>query len=279
VGRLRAGAGPAGVLGAALVAWGLAEPLRLVIRREELAVPHWPDALDGLTVALVADLHAGGLHARPKRIRKMAEQIAAERPDLVLLLGDYVDFDLLTTRRLPFTDVAAALAPLGAAPLGRVAVLGNHDWKHGGGPMRRALAQHGITVLENEAVRVGEGERALWLAGLADMRMRAPDITAALAEVPDGAPVIALSHDPDLFALVPPRVSLTVSGHTHGGQIRLPGLTRFFLPSREGMRYRHGLIRERGRMLWITAGIGEAGVPMRFRQPREAVLLTLRPSR
>lgn len=277
MGRLRAGARPAGALAAALLAWGLAEPLRLVIRREELAVPHWPAALDGLTIALVADLHAGGLHARPARIRRMCEQIAAARPDLVLLLGDYVDFDLLTTRRLPFADVAAALAPLGSAPLGRVAVLGNHDWRHGGKEMRRTLAHHGITVLENQAVRVGDGERELWLAGLADMRMRTPDITAALADVPAGKPVLVLTHDPDLFALVPPRVSLTVAGHTHGGQIRIPGLTRFLIPSREGMRYRYGLVRERGRAMWVTAGMGEAGVPMRFRQPREAVLLTLRP--
>lgn len=276
MGGLRTGAGAAGALFAGLLAWGLAEPLLLVIRREELAVPHWPPALDGLTVALVADLHAGGLHARPARIRRMAERIAAAQPDLVLLLGDYVDFDLVSTRRLPFADVAAALAPLGAAPLGRVAVLGNHDWKHGGGDIRRSLARHGITVLENESVRVGAGERALWLAGLADMRTRAPDIDAALADVPEGAPVIVLAHDPDLFPRVPDRVSLTVAGHTHGGQIRLPGLTRFFVPSREGMRYLHGLVRDDGRLLWVTAGLGEAGIPMRLRRPREAVLLTLR---
>ena len=73
MGRLRALA-PAGGLAAFLLAWGLLEPLRLVIDRHELAVPHWPEALDGLTIALVADLHAGGLHARPKRIRRMAEQ-------------------------------------------------------------------------------------------------------------------------------------------------------------------------------------------------------------
>lgn len=275
MGRLRRGAA-AGALVAGLATWGLAEPLRLVIRREELTLPHWPAALDGLTVALVADLHAGGLHARPKRIRRMAERIAAEEPDLVLLLGDYVDFDLLGARRLPVADVAAALAPLGAAPLGRIAVLGNHDWKHGGAGIRQTLAQHGVTVLENEAVQVGDGARALWLAGLADMRTRVPDITRTLRDIPEGAPVIALTHDPDLFSRIPPHVSLTVAGHTHGGQILVPGLTELFIPSREGNRYARGLIREDGRLMWITPGLGEAGIPMRFRQPREAVLLTLR---
>jgi uncharacterized protein len=150
-------------------------------------------------------------------------------------------------------------------------VLGNHDWKRGGDAIWRELEAAGITVLENRAVERG----ALWVAGLADMRMRRPDVEAALAEVPDGEPVILLSHDPDQFPRVPDRVALTVAGHTHGGQVAIPLLRRPAIPSFYGERYASGHVVEGGRHLYVSSGLGTSGLPLRALAPPEIVVLEL----
>jgi predicted MPP superfamily phosphohydrolase len=126
-------------------------------------------------------------------------------------------------------------------------------------------------VLENEALRAGD----VWLAGVEDTRHRSPDVEEALGAVPDGAPVILLSHDPDLFPKVPDRVALTVSGHLHGGQVGVPLVRRRFIPSRFGERYARGHVVEDGRHLYVTAGFGTTGWPVRLLAPPEVVILRL----
>src|SRR5919199_1094368 len=164
----------------------------------------------------------------------------------------------------------AALDRLGAlrAPLGVVAVLGNHDWRHDGPRVRAALRNAGIPVLENDAMSAGA---ELWVAGVEDSRHRRPDVGRALRDVPDGAPVILMAHDPDLFPQVPARVALTVSGHLHGGHVGVPLVRRPFLPSRFGERYARGHKVEGGRHLYVTSGIGTTGWPVRLLAPPEIV--------
>jgi uncharacterized protein len=273
--RAGAGAGAGALALAGLGAWaGWIEPRRLVLRRRTLRLDPWPVAVDGLRVAVLADLHAGGPHMRLAHVERIARRLAAERPDLALLLGDFVDTDVLGGERLDPHAVAGALRAL-RPPLGAFAVLGNHDWVHEGGAVATALGAAGIRVLEDEAVQAG----GVWLAGLADTRRRAPDVPATLAGVPDGAPLLVLAHDPDLFPQIPARASLTLSGHTHGGQVNVPGLRRWFIPSRFGARYAYGVIEEEGRRLLVTGGAGEAGLPVRLGRPSEALLLTLRAAR
>lgn len=264
----------AGALAAAgLAGWGLwIEPRRLVVRREELRLPRWPDALDGLRVAVVSDLHAGVPHVGLDRVGEVVAAVNAPSPDLVCLVGDYLDAGALFTRPAAPRAVADLLGAL-RAPLGVVAVLGNHDWKRSGPRMAGALEAAGIPVLENDARCVGRG---LWVAGLSDYRSRAPSFRAALATVPEDAPVIALSHDPDVFPRAPTRVALTVSGHLHGGQVRLPGVGAARVPSRYGVRYLAGPVVEGGRHLYVTTGVGTSGLPVRFRRPPEVALLSLR---
>jgi predicted MPP superfamily phosphohydrolase len=127
-------------------------------------------------------------------------------------------------------------------------------------------------VLEDRAVERG----GLWIVGLGDLRYRAPDIRRALEDVPPHAPTILLSHDPDVFPRIPPSVSLTLSGHTHGGQVAIPLLRRPLLPSRYGERYARGHIVEEGRHLYVTHGVGTSGLPIRFLAPPEVLVLTLR---
>jgi predicted MPP superfamily phosphohydrolase len=259
---------------AALGAWSAwIEPRRLVVRRRELAPAHWPRELDGLRVGLLTDLHAGVPHVGLGAVERAAETLAAERPDLVCLLGDFVDRRSTFARPVDARALMARLAPLRAAPRGVVAVLGNHDWYAGAREIADALEEVGATVLEDSALPVGGG---LWVAGVGDYRIRGARVDRALMPVPEDAPVLLLSHDPDAFPDVPERVSLTLAGHTHGGQVRIPGLRRPFVPSQYGERYLHGHVVEGGRHLFLTSGIGTSGLPVRFLRPPEVVILTLR---
>jgi uncharacterized protein len=162
------------------------------------------------------------------------------------------------------------------APLGVYAVLGNHDWWFDGPRVTRAFEGVGIRVLENDAARVERNGRSLWLAGLADLWTRKPDVSRALTGVTDDGPVIVFTHNPDLFPQVPPRAALTLAGHTHGGQVCLPLLGRPVVPSEFGQRYADGHVVEGGRHLFVSSGVGTSIIPVRFRVPPEVVILTLR---
>ena len=218
---------------------GWVEPRRLVVRDMRLALPRWPAALAGLRVGVLTDLHAGVLHAGEDAIARWVERMNAEAPDLVLLGGDFTDAHWLFGRRLSPERIAERLAAL-EAPLGRVAVLGNHDWKAFGLHMWTALAGAGIPVLENDAIAFDAPGGRLHVAGLADVRYRRPNVARALAGLPANEPVIALAHDPDVFPFVPARVALTVSGHTHGGQVAIPLRAQAVraLPPRRALRPR-----------------------------------------
>jgi predicted MPP superfamily phosphohydrolase len=244
-----------------------------VVRREERTLPRWPAALDGLRVGVLSDLHAGMPHVGLDAVARAADALAAEEPELVCLLGDFIDRRAVFARPVAAPAVIARLEPLLAAPRGVFAVLGNHDWYAGARQIADALEDLGVTVLEDSAAPVGDG---LWVAGVGDYRVRGARVDRALMPVPDDAPVLLLSHDPDAFPAVPERVSLTLSGHTHGGQVAIPGLRRPFVPSRYGERYVHGRVVEAGRHLEVSSGIGTSGLPVRLLRPPEVVKLTLR---
>jgi predicted MPP superfamily phosphohydrolase len=270
--RLAALAASTACLAATAIAWRALwrEPRSGRVRERRLALPRWPAGLDGLRVALVSDLHTGTPHVDEERLDRLVGAVNDEDPDLVLLLGDFIDPEVPFGSAVAPEAVAAALGGL-RARLGVVAVLGNHDWRHDGERVAAALEGAGIPCLENSARDLGP----LWVAGVADVRMRRADVGRALEAVPDDAPVILLSHDPDAFTRVPERVALTVSGHTHGGQVAVPGLRRRFIPSRFGERYARGHITEGGRHLYVTAGVGTTGLPVRLFAPPEVVVLRL----
>ena len=257
--------------GAALAWAGIVEPRRLVTVRRTLELPRWPAALNGTRLGLLSDIHAGAPYASLKAIARAVERLNAEAPDATLLLGDYIDAHPLWGGRIAPDAIARELGKL-RAPLGTFAVLGNHDWKQAGDEMWRALTAAGIEVLENRAARAG----SFHVAGLADLRVRRPDLPAALAGVPPGAPVILLAHDPDVFPFVPDRVALTLSGHLHGGQVAVPVLRRPAIPSRYGERYARGHVVEEDRHLYVSSGLGTSGLPLRLFVPPEVVVLELR---
>lgn len=273
---LTAAAGLAALAAAGVGAYALlVEPRRVRVRRIELRLERWPRVYDGFRLALVSDLHAGTPHIGVEEVERVAELVNREAPDLVALLGDFLDDHAAFAEYVEPEKVARALATI-RAPLGRVAVLGNHDWRTDGHGVLTAFRAAGLVVLENEALELRSARLPLWVAGLADATERSPDVGAALAGVPDEAALIVLSHDPDVFPHIPPRVALTVAGHTHGGQVDVPVLRRRVIPSRFGDRYDEGHVVEGGRHLFVTRGVGTSAWPIRFRVPPEVVVLTLR---
>jgi uncharacterized protein len=271
-----AGAPLIGAAALALTAWaGWIEPRRLVVRDVELAPPRWPQALDGMRAGVLSDVHAGVPHMPLAKIARAVDALNARAPDVHLLLGDFLDASQAWRRRLAPEVVAKELARL-RAPLGTLAVIGNHDWRNSGDRIWRALEAEGVTVLEDRAVEIANG---LWVAGLGDLRHRRPNVAVALREIPEDAPAIVLTHDPDMFPEVPERVSLTLAGHLHGGQVAIPVLRRPMMPSFYGERYARGHIVEHGRHLFVSSGLGTSGLPVRFLAPPEVLIVTLRSER
>jgi len=138
--------------------------------------------------------------------------------------------------------------------------------------VRHALESIGVTVLENQATEVNFGRCRLWLVGIGDLWEGHPDVRRAFSAIDDDAPVLAITHNPDIFPELPARASLVIAGHTHGGQVNL-------LPGQPSVRFGHyiaGPIVDQGRQLFVTPGIGTSILPFRFRVPPEISRLTLR---
>ena len=270
--------------------WGLGRAVHEAVWRIEPV--GWPRS-QRLRIVMLADLHAGMPQMGPDRIAGIVAQANRLRADLTVLLGDYRADYPFQGAAVPIEAVAPILSHL-SAPLGVWAVQGNHDWRddiwasrNRTGPTRTqtALQASGLPVLENRAVRLTvPGGAAFWLAGLGSQgaftkKMRAGiqgahDLPATLAQVTDGAPVILLAHEPDIFAALPDRACLTLSGHTHGGQITLFGRP-LVVPSAYGRRYAYGHVREGSRDLVVSGGLGCSGLPLRFGRPPEITVVDL----
>jgi hypothetical protein len=258
-----------------LAGWGFwLEPAGLRNEDHRLVLDAWPATCDGLRVAVLADLHTGSPWNDLAKLAEIVDLTNRARPDLILLAGDFVIHDVVGGRFVAPEASAAALAEL-SAPLGVFAVLGNHDWWLDGPRVQRALESAGITVLEDTATRVAAGRCSFWLAGISDYWERPHDVQRALAEVPATASVIAFSHNPDVFPEVPERVAITFAGHTHGGQVYLPGIGRPIVPSKHGERFAIGHVVEDGRHLFVSSGLGTSILPVRFLVPPEISVVEL----
>lgn len=258
------------VLAVVLLVWAtVVEPSRLVLHTDTVTVPGWAGA--PLRVVLISDLHVGAPFSDVEKVRRVADLAAAQRPDLVLLLGDFVG---------PETPGGKEIAPplwtplLGAipAPLGVHAVLGNHDWWNDEVEIAAALEAAGVSVLENAALPLRSGADTFWLVGVGDDFTGHDRVAEAFARVPAAATTLAMSHGPAVTDSLDGRASLVVAGHTHGGQIFLPFVTQRLL----NLRWLRGAYEVDGRPLYVTSGVGNSVLPIRFGVPPELVLLTVR---
>jgi predicted MPP superfamily phosphohydrolase len=251
------------------------EPSRLQVNHYELEIPKWPAALSGTRVAFLSDLHIGSPFWDIPRLEQVVRRVNAEEPDLVLLGGDYSINDIVGGKFVAIEPIAAELGRL-RARLGVFAVLGNHDWWNDGARTRAALEANGIRVLDDQAARIDAVGGSFCLLGMTDQVVRTRSAAQSLALALPGLPLLALVHEPDIFSQMDERAALTLAGHTHGGQVRLPLLGRPIVPSSFGQRYAAGHIVEKGRHLFVTTGLGTSILPIRFGVPPEVALLTLR---
>ncbi|GJE40328.1 metallophosphoesterase [Methylobacterium persicinum] len=276
-----------GVVGATGVYAFDIEPLhRLIVTRYAPDLPGWKDG-PALRIAVLADFHVCEPFMPFDRVAEIVETTNALKPDLILMLGDYPAGEV-AWRKLPLAEFAK-LADTLRAPLGTYSILGNHDWwddEHtqvslGGTPqVRRLLEARGIPVLQNDALRLTKDGKPFWIAGLGDQepfkgRMEGmDDLPGTLAKLTDEAPTILMAHEPHIFPQVPDRVALTLSGHTHGGQVRLfgrsPAIRRI---AGHDLSYGHCTIG--GRHLIVSGGFGVSRLPVRFGVPPEIVMVEL----
>jgi predicted MPP superfamily phosphohydrolase len=241
-----------------------------VVRTTSVTVPRLTTPL---RLLLASDIHVAGPDMPPARVRRMAERINALHPDIILLAGDFVSDKRVSTHRYPVADTIAPLALL-RPTLGTVAVLGNHEhWRDADGA-RRELRRSGIDVIDNDARRLGP----LTIGGIDDLFTHHDNLEATLARMRAAPePRILLTHSPDIFPKVPGDVVLTLAGHTHCGQIRIPVLRALVTMSAYGDRYACGRIDEQGRTLIVTAGLGTSLLPLRFGAVPDVWVVELRP--
>lgn len=261
-----------------------------------LSLVRYRIALDGLShavrIAVVSDLHFDWGRSKAHFARQVRRRVQATSPDIVVFLGDLAGGFAWQDVHHRVLAGAAALAGF-TAPLGCFAILGNHEWKddptsragtHWPEGAHRALEDAGWHVLRNAAVDLGP----LWLAGIGSQRAQrdkaqpggyrgADDLPLALAPVPAGAPVVLLAHEPDIFTDLPDDVRLTLSGHTHAGQIRLFGRP-WVVPSRHGTRFAYGHHRAGARHLVVSGGLGCSGLPLRYGIEPEITIVDLIPA-
>ena len=237
------------------------EPEWLTVERQIIQLPQLPTNLNGFKIVQLSDFHL-----YPHTTLELAEKAVAKAndlaPDLIVLTGDYV----LETAESIF-DLAPTLAKLNAQ-YGLFAILGNHDHWTNSDIVKQGLAEQGIELLHNKGVLLNQGQ--LFLAGVDDLWSGEPDVQAALTGWQKSIPTILLAHEPD-FAdnfLGDGRIQLQLSGHSHGGQVRVPGLGPVVLP-RYAQKYHNGLYTAGQGQVYTNRGIGLIGPAVRFNCPPE----------
>jgi uncharacterized protein len=266
----------AALLLGALWSFGI-EPRWVALRWVPHQVEGWRGP-PGMKVAVAADWHltnrAWWRVMTVQRATEIVDEINAARPDLILLPGDFIaDRDYRPVNAATAEDEIAEVLGKLKAPLGVYAVLGNHDWWHGGGRFAAALRRQGIRVLENEAAPLSG--TALWIAAVGDHSTGHSHALAALTFLPQGAQALVFMHDPaSLFEL--PRVrGLVVAAHTHGGQVYLPGVGALVVPGAAPRAWAHGWVRHNGNRAYVTSGLGVSILPVRFNMRPEWVMFTI----
>ncbi|MGE0407590.1 MAG: metallophosphoesterase, partial [Candidatus Korobacteraceae bacterium] len=229
----------------------------------------------GVKIALLSDFHFAPFTGEGE-IRAAVAAVNALEPDLVALTGDFVSSSLDgSPKPARFIEPCSRILAGLQAPLGRYAVLGNHDHSTDPSRISETLRSQRIRVLSNRNLSVERDGQRLWIAGVDDALAGKPDFDKALKGIPANEPVVLLAHEPDLLDESARRsVDLQLSGHSHGGQIRVPGVGAPYLPPL-GRKYPAGFYQVGPSQLYTSRGVGLSGVPFRFACPPEVTLLEL----
>lgn len=264
--------------GLALGADGYSESKAVRTVKLEIALARLPRSFDGFTIAQLSDFHYDDRFSVVP-IQKSVAIVNALKPDLTVLTGDFVTVPMFERerflRRAAYTAVPCAEI-LGGLRGPKYAILGNHDAMSNPPLIGRALAANGITLMRNESAAIEQGGNRIWLAGLDDLLRGMPQIHTTLKGIPADEATILLAHEPDYAndaARYP--IDLQLSGHSHGGQVWIPGIGAPWLPAM-ARRYPRGLYRVGKMPLYTNMGIGTIRAPIRINCPPEVTLITLR---
>ena len=243
-----------------------------IVRTASVAVANWLADAPPLKILLISDVHVSSPDMSPARLTRLVEQLNLLKPDLVVIAGDLISGKLFASRHHTPDEIAAPLAGF-RAPLGIVAVLGNHDIWHDAPAQAAALRKRGITVLDNSAVRRGP----LIVGGIADEFTGHDDVpgTYVAMDALGTGPRVLLTHSPDVVPKMPAPVAAVLTGHTHCGQIVLPFVGAFSYASKHGDRFACGRIDGEGQMVFVGAGLGTSIVPIRYGAPPDVWMVTL----
>lgn len=282
------------IFGLLCVAYGyFIEPNRLVVRRVTLKIVNWNPAFNNFKIASISDVHGGSNGGSAENLRRVVRETNAEKPDLIVLLGDFVSQSRENkpieqrSLKMPVSEVADNLRGF-QAKYGVYAVLGNHDGWFDNESVASELRRVGIKVLENEMALIerGDGEK-IRLLGLKDhMQIQswsgfADEIRSIIQNSGTTGDIIVLEHSPDFLPLITQgtpdlsRLKLILNGHTHGGQIWFPVLGAPWVPSVYGQMFAQGHVNEQHVDAFVTSGIGTSVLPFRFLVPPEIALLTI----
>ena len=273
---IAAGAGAAAV-GADSV---LVAPNHPRVVKLDIGLRRWPENLNGFTIALLSDFHYDpyfSIHP----IQASIGIVNALRPQLILLTGDFVSVPFFgdPAKGAADADPCAAILKNLKAPHGAWAVMGNHDAFTDPDRVTAALKAQGIRVLANESIPMESDGARFWLGGVDDVLGKTADLDATLHNVPQSEPIVLMVHEPDYADRVAHHpVDLQLSGHSHGGQVRLPLLPPLYLPDL-GKKYVWGLYKIGELTLYTNPGLGTVAFPARMNCPPEITLLTIRPDR
>ncbi len=243
----------------------------LEVSEHRICLAGLPEAFHGFRVVQITDIHHG-LFLPLQAVSDAVELANALQPDLIALTGDFVTYSPAYIE-----PVASVLGRLRARH-GVYAVLGNHDFRVGAGAVARALRHEGIEVLRNRHTTIRRRGESLHVAGIDDLRYHA-DLPRALRGIPFGSPTVLLSHNPGIIRQAAERrVSLVLSGHTHGGQVNLPVVGNVYSRGRRRMRFKVGWDCLGATQIYVSRGIGTVVVPLRYRCPAEIPHLCLLPN-
>jgi uncharacterized protein len=275
-----------------ITGWGYWNATRdPMVRTATLQVANWPVDAMSTKVLLISDTHVAGPDMPPERLRRILKQLNSLKPDLILLAGDYISEKRVSTRLYTPKELAAPFAEL-KAPLGVLAVMGNHDHWADVNAIALELQKNGVTVLDNSAARVGP----LIIGGIDDEFTQHDNMAATFAAMdaleaarepglypgPEPLPRILLTHGPDVVPDLPSPVAGVFTGHTHCGQIVLPVIGALGNVSRYGDRFACGDIKDKrpsggSQQVYVSAGLGTSIVPIRFGAHPDVWLVTLGP--
>lgn len=243
------------------------EPKKLLVNSHNIYTKNWTISQNGFKAVVVSDLHIGSYHVDLKKLNQVVNIVNSQNPDVIFLLGD-LDANLIFLSEISQDEISQSLSRLKAA-CGVFAVMGNHDYEPKN-IVRPILKKAKITLLEDKSKEIFYKNKKIRICGIKDLWHYTSDVKYVIGNV--NCPTIFLSHNPDTFPNVPEEVSLTLSGHTHSGEIVLPFLGAIWVPSKYGKRYAKGHIQEGNKQLFVTSGIGTLSRHRLFNPPEIVIL-------